>query len=127
MNRIPKSLPTLALSLLVLTAGCSSESSGGSDPGSTSRPASGASAEKSGPAAAPVAIEGVHDVKCGCCISGIDACGNYIDVDGEWLTLSHPALGVMEFCKQQQAGAKIEVVGEVQGDKVVAESWKLVQ
>mgnify|MGYP007059414565 CR=1 FL=1 len=68
-----------------------------------------------------------YAVKCGCSIDGVDECGNYIMIDGNYVPMVHGSLGNMEFCAQQDAGAKVEARGAMQGGEFVAESWTLVQ
>lgn len=101
-----------ALLFAFATAACGVESSstltvsGGSTPAATT---------------APVAVaSGVHEVRCGCKIDGINHCGNYVDVGGTWVEIANPGdyqLGAMEWCA---ATEKVEatVAGSVQGDKI---------
>lgn len=78
-------------------------------------------------AAYTVAEPTVHDAKCGCSIDGIRRCGNYMMVDGKYVTILWPDLGKMEWCSAGDAGAKIEVTGGMQDGKFVAKSYKLVE
>jgi hypothetical protein len=66
----------------------------------------------------------VHDAKCGCSIDGIRRCGNYMMVEGEYVTILWPELGKMEWCSEGDAGAKIEVTGAMADGKFVAKSYK---
>lgn len=67
-----------------------------------------------------------HDAMCGCSIEGIGDCGNYIEVEGEFVPLVYPGLGGMEFCAKKQQGAKIEVAGEMKDGKFVASAYQRV-
>ena len=71
---------------------------------------------KSGP------IEGQFAVQCGCEIDGIDACGNYVHVDGHaYEILGDLGLGEMEWCSTK-GGAQAQVKGVLKGDKFYGES-----
>jgi len=96
---------TILLSLLA--TGCRSVDGGG-DPG------------QSEPSAE------LLDAMCGCSIEGIGRCGNYIKMDGEFVVLVHPSLGVMEFCKDKKNGAKVQVTGSMVEGKYVADSYERV-
>jgi hypothetical protein len=44
---------------------------------------------------------GMHTVKCGCAVSSVGKCGNYIEIDGAFLEIANGAdlgLGKMEWC-----------------------------
>jgi hypothetical protein len=69
----------------------------------------------------------VHDAKCGCSIDGVRRCGNYMMVDGKYVTIVWPELGKMEWCAAGDNGAKIEVTGAMADGKFVAKSYKLVE
>lgn len=109
-------IATFALSLLVA---CTAEAP---------KPAP-AATETTQPVAAvyTVAEPTVHDAKCGCSIDGIRRCGNYMMVEGEYVTILWPELGKMEWCAEGDAGAKIEVTGAMADGKFVAKSYKRVE
>lgn len=108
-------LPLLLLSLIAV--GCTSD-----DPAPKPDPAKNVSSETKSSAAMVV-----HDAKCGCSIEGIGRCGNYIMIDEKYVPLVHESLGKMEFCKQKDAGAKIEAAGAMKDGKFIATAWKYVQ
>ncbi len=72
----------------------------------------------------PVAPTEVHEAMCGCSIEGIGRCGNYIRIGGEFVTLEHPSLGVMEFCRDKKNGARIKVTGSMVDGKYVATTYE---
>lgn len=108
-------LPALLLGLpLVLVGGACGSSNEGSG----------------GPAADAVVEHSVHDVKCGCSVTEIGHCGNYIDIDGELFEINGTEgegakLGPMEWCGVD--GAKAEVEGEVKDGKFIAKYIKTIQ
>jgi hypothetical protein len=113
-----KSLPLLLL--LSFAASCTSEAAEkGTEP---SNPPAQQPADNE-----TLAANTVYAVKCGCAIDGVGKCGNYIMIDDKYVPLVHSSLGAMEFCKQKDAGAKVEAKGAMQDGTFVAESWKLVQ
>ena len=69
----------------------------------------------------------VRDAKCGCSIESVGHCGNYVMIEGKYVPLIHASLGKMQFCKQKDAGAKIEVSGAMKDGKYIATNWKLVE
>ena len=72
------------------------------------------------------AVAVVHDAICGCKLEEVGECGNYVKVADKYVVLEPPSLGVMEFCKDGEKGAKIKVAGEMMGDKFVASSYERV-
>ena len=117
-----KLLPTTILCLSMLVACAKDDTTQDQTNGAGNEPQQ--TGEQTGQQTAEMVV---HDVKCGCSIDGVGKCGNYVMVDGKYVPLIHPKLGVMEFCKFKDAGAKIETVGELKDGKFVAESWKLIQ
>ena len=101
---------------------CSEEASAA--PGEPTTPPANQAEE---PDATPAATAAVHHAMCGCSVEGVDKCGNYIEIEGEYVHLENPSLGEMEFCAHKGEGVDVEVVGAMDGDKFVAESWKIVQ
>lgn len=64
-----------------------------------------------------------HNVKCGCVIEDVGACGNYVEIDGKYVPLvGDLGLGDMEFCKK--TGLEADVEGEMKDGKFVATSFK---
>jgi hypothetical protein len=61
---------------------------------------------------------------CGCSLEGIGECGNYIEIGESFVVLEHESLGVMEFCRDKEAGAQIKVAGSMQEGKFVATSYE---
>ena len=101
--------------------GCSAEASG--TPEQTTPPAN----QTEEPDATPTATASVHHAMCGCSIEGVGLCGNYIQIEDEYVHLEHPGLGEMEFCAQKSAGAKVEAVGAMADGEFVADSWQLAK
>ena len=117
-------LLSLSLVLSLFAAGCSSEKP--ADPANNNEPAKNDAPAKKviGPTEHEVAV---RHAKCGCSIEGIGHCGNYIEVEGQYVPLIHESLGKMEFCKQKDAGVDIKVAGQMVDGKYVAKQWKLTQ
>lgn len=84
------------------------------------------------PAAPPVAMTQpittpeVHDAICGCKLQEVRRCGNYVELAGRHVELVWPALGKMEYCKDGEKGARIEITGEMKDKKFVAASYRRV-
>lgn len=102
----------IALGLTLLFAACGPSSA----PEKTDTPAVSGDESSTEPNAKLVSIESaVREVRCGCKIDGVGKCGNYVDVDGEWLEIGNPkahGLGVMEWC-----AAKGEVRAKTAGER----------
>ena len=123
-----RALMVLSAASLIVLAGC-----GGGDAYDTeSTAAETPAAEVEAAQPAVVATEGegdtlgghVHNVKCGCSIEGVGECGNYVEVEGQYVELVLPAdqeLGKMPFCGKDELTAR--VAGEMQDDKFVATSF----
>ena len=79
------------------------------------------------PAPPAMTVEGTHTGMCGCSIDGIGKCGNYVQVNGEFVELLHPDLGVMHFCYAKKAGVTLELTGQLEDGKVVAESFTVIK
>ncbi len=83
--------------------------------------------ETTPPAEAPVQVDAqVHNAKCGCALPDVGKCGNYIEVDGEFVVLEHPSLGAMDYCGKGDAGAQVKVTGEMVDGKYVAASYEVM-
>lgn len=72
-------------------------------------------------------VTGVHHAMCGCSIEGIGACGNYVEVDGNYVKLVYESIGPMQFCEYKKDGVDIVVVGELKEGELVAQSWELAK
>lgn len=70
----------------------------------------------------PVVVElAEHNVLCGCAVEGVGACGNYIEVNGNFVAIANweeMGLGSMEWCGKQ--GMVAEASGEVKDGKFYA-------
>ncbi len=65
------------------------------------------------------AISGEHTVKCGCAIEAVGKCGNYVQIEGEFVEITGDVgLGVMEWC--QQGEKKADVTGTMVEGKFLA-------
>ena len=105
----------LALSPL-LVLGCSTEREPAVEPENADMPAD-------QPA---VAVAAEYDAICGCSLEGVGVCGNYVEIDGEYVVLEHSSLGVMEFCKDKENGARIKIAGAMTDGKFVTTSYERV-
>jgi hypothetical protein len=112
-----KKAPILFLLLASAIVACSSEK----EPATQVEEVAAKVAEET-PAAAAV----VYDAICGCVLPDVGACGNYVKVADAYVVLEHPSLGVMEFCKDGEAGAKVKVAGEMKDGKLVAASYERI-
>lgn len=58
---------------------------------------------------ADMAVEsGTHNVKCGCSVDGVGKCGNYIEVESQYVKIANGddlGLGAMEWCTTGPATA----------------------
>jgi len=69
-----------------------------------------------------------HDVRCGCALSEVGECGNYIEVEGQFVELVLPEdndLGKTPFCGQSDVVAQVQ--GEMVDGKFVATSFEYVE
>jgi hypothetical protein len=104
---------------VLLIAGC-----GGSGDSGTAKKADEAAGEQVSQAepAAPVAVAvAERNVACGCSIEGVGHCGNYVEIDGEYVELANweaLGLGPMEWCGQKGVHAK--TAGELKDGKFFA-------
>jgi len=73
-------------------------------------------------AAAPAEYEAI----CGHALPDVGKCGNYIKIEGDWVVLEHPSLGVMEWCAAGETGATVKVAGAMTDGKFVASTYELV-
>jgi hypothetical protein len=93
--------------------------------GGEAEPAADAVADASAAEPAVHAGEHVHALRCGCAIEEIGTCGNYIEIDGEYVELVPPKevdLGVMAFCGRDDLTASVQ--GEIEDGKFVATSFE---
>ena len=105
---------TAALALCpLLFLGCSSEETPVTDDGTPGYQSPGTTAV-------------VYDAKCGCSIEGIGKCGNYVEIDGDYVVIEHQSFGVMEWCRDKEQGAQIKVTGAMTDGKYVATSYERV-
>lgn len=68
----------------------------------------------------------LHEVKCGCALSDVGTCGEFVEIDGSYVPLELPAssdLGPMPFCGKDDLRARVE--GRVQDGRFVATSFEL--
>jgi hypothetical protein len=112
-----KKAPILFLLLASATLACSSDK----EPVSEVEEVAAEAADE-----APATPAVVYDAICGHVLPEVGACGNYVKVSDKWVVLEHPSLGVMEFCKDGEAGAKVKVAGEMEDGKLVATSYERV-
>lgn len=75
---------------------------------------------------APSADAVAHDLRCGCAIDAVGACGEYIDVDGKFVELRLPGagLGDMPFCGKDGLSARVD--GAVEDGVFVATTFAYV-
>lgn len=131
MNKLACRLSPLVLAAL-LVLGCQSHQTHGdhaSDP-DQGRPATADSSTREVTDHAMPATEHVHGLRCGCAVEGVGQCGNYIEVDGEFVELVLPAekteeLGEMPFCGKTDLVATVE--GEIVDGKFVATEFEYVE
>ena len=93
----------------------------------TSQEAPNAQVSSTTPLANTTVEQSEHTVSCGCKIDTIGACGNYVDIDGQWLEIANGedlGIGVMEWCSVPEA--KAEIAGEVEDGKFVATVLKVI-
>jgi hypothetical protein len=67
-----------------------------------------------------------HTVKCGCSIDTIGKCGNYVEIENQFVEIANAAdmgLGDMEWCAHGPAMA--DVAGEVTDGKIVLTSIEI--
>lgn len=73
-------------------------------------------------AATPASLGTVHALKCGCAIESVGHCGEYIEVEGQWVALKAPIdLGSMPFCHKDGLRARVE--GRVENGVFVATAF----
>jgi len=66
-----------------------------------------------------------HNLKCGCAIESVGRCGNFIEVDGDFVALEAPLeLGEMAFCGKDDMHARCD--GEVTDGVFVATTFEYV-
>lgn len=74
-----------------------------------------------------IAAAEVHDAICGHVLPDVKHCGNYVKLDDKWVEILWPSFGKMEWCKDGEKGAKIEITGEMKDGKFVAGSYRRVE
>jgi hypothetical protein len=68
----------------------------------------------------------LHRVECGCALESVGHCGNYVEVDGEFVEIAGDlGLGKMEWCSKTGLSANVE--GKMVGDKFVATSLEMAK
>ena len=87
-------------------------------------------AEANAPAASTLANMTIeksnHTVQCGCSIDGIGKCGNYVEIENQFVQIANSAeadLGAKEWCKH--GPTKADVAGEIKDGKLVVSSLEV--
>ena len=114
---------TLSLLLVVLLMGACSESNESQEQSAqVSEEAVAEQTEETQQAEEIVAVElATRKVSCGCAIESIGACGNYVEIDGNFAYIANSTdfgLGSMEWCGKE--GVTAESSGELKGDQFYA-------
>jgi hypothetical protein len=71
-----------------------------------------------------IATPEVHRAICGHVLPDVGHCGNYVEVEGQWVEVLWPELGVMEWCRRGKQGAEVEITGAMKDGKFVATALK---
>jgi hypothetical protein len=71
-----------------------------------------------------IATPEVHRAICSHVLPEIGHCGNYVEIDGQWVEVLWPALGAMEWCRQGKTGAEVEITGAMKDGRFVATALK---
>lgn len=110
-----------------LLSGCSGEESQTQTKSGTSG-AMEARASEPKPAAkaltTSIAAPEKHRAICGHVLPEVGHCGNYVEIEGQWIEVLWPELGVMEWCRQGKKGAEVEIAGAMKDGKFVATALK---
>ena len=65
----------------------------------------------------------VYPVHCGCLLESVGHCGNYVEIDGEFLEIQGDVgLGRMEWCGR--TGVHATLAGKVEGETFLASSYE---
>jgi hypothetical protein len=121
---------TLTVLALALAVGCEQHGHGNvaeHHAGSDAEPAAHGEAADTAHDAAMEASH-THDVRCGCALSEVGHCGNYIEVEGQFVELVLPEekdLGDTPFCGKEELVAQAE--GELVDGKFVATTFEYVE
>ena len=88
------------------------------------------SSEESGleQAADPSSTQLTAPLRCGCVLEGVGQCGEYVEIDGEFVELGLPAsseLGSMPFCGKD--GLRAELEGELENGRFLASHFAYVE
>lgn len=75
----------------------------------------------------PISTPEVHDAICGCQLADVKRCGNYVELGGRHVEIVWPELGKMEWCKDGEKGARVEITGAMKDGKFVADSYRRVE
>ena len=75
----------------------------------------------------PITTAEVHDAICGCQLADVKRCGNYVELGGRHVEIAWPELGKMEWCKDGEKGARVEITGAMKDGKFVADSYRRVE
>jgi hypothetical protein len=126
-----RTFPPLALSLLAacaaLAAGCGRDESQPSNTPSQPSAMEARSSEPKPEAKAlvkEIATPEVRRAICGHVLPEVGHCSNYVDIDGQWVEVLWPELGVMEWCRQGKKGAEVEIAGAMKDGRFVATALK---
>ncbi|MBK9384912.1 MAG: hypothetical protein IPN34_08865 [Planctomycetes bacterium] len=123
-----QALSRIALSsLAVLLFGCSGEESKAPEAPSAKGAMEARSSEPTSEAKAltkEIATPEKHRAICGHVLPEVGHCGNYVELEGQWVEVLWPELGVMEWCRQGKKGAEVEIAGAMMDGKFVASALK---
>ncbi|MBL8900577.1 MAG: hypothetical protein JNM84_23300 [Planctomycetes bacterium] len=120
-------LPLALASLATLVAACSGDEK---QPANTPAKPSGMAARSSEPKPEAkaltneIATPAVHRAICGHALPEVGHCGNFVEIEGQWVEVLWPELGVMEWCRQGKKGAEVEITGAMKDGKFVATALK---
>jgi hypothetical protein len=118
-------LCVLTLFSFGLLGGCSSDPVPLEQAAASPRPAPTEAQASSEPEVPGSDVE-VYDVVCGCSLSEVGHCGEYAQVNGEFLPIEGDlGLGPMPFCGK--AGLRAKIKGEVTDGRLMATSLELVE
>ena len=110
----------LSAALLAGVAACT----GGCDASPSDTPSEAQASKQANVANQPVS--GKHAVQCGCTLEHVGHCGEYVEVDGQFVELELPPsskMGDMPFCGKSNLSATVE--GRVVDGKVMASKFEI--
>jgi hypothetical protein len=109
-----KTLLTIALACSLVA--CSLEASESQDADADADVSVGVTADH-------VVASGAFDVACGCSLESVGHCGNYIQIDSEFLEVGNSEeLGLDHMAWCEQKGVRARAAGQVKDGKFVGES-----